>query len=296
MATRTWLDTDGDWENTANWSGATVPAEGDTAIIDSGNKAIVTNVDQSDVDAIILKVGPRFTGTIGTAAAPLKLGCASLQGAIDFNAPLCEGAHLQVVGAAGYSRTRVYNTSALPYGFHLLGGTVDIIHVAGGRAQLGGSVVAGQIMVHGRTPSAPFVQLESGLSFADDLTGLDSALIVFGGTVDSLAELTSVLQSGGKIDQRGTTTGDITGIVEMSGGLFVWRAPGSTVYQVDCFGGTFDGSRDATAKTLSASRVFTGGMIDIENGCGTIIQTAALKVYGGQYRGFTNPDIVIPPQ
>src|SRR5574343_311554 len=275
MATRTWLDTDGDWENTANWSGATVPAEGDTAIIDSGNKAIVTNVDQSDVDAIILKVGPRFTGTIGTAAAPLKLGCASLQGAIDFNAPLCEGAHLQVVGAAGYSRTRVYNTSALPYGFHLLGSTVDIIHVAGGRAQLGGSVVAGQIMVHGRTPSAPFVQLESRLSFADDLTGLDS---------------------GGRIDQRGTTTGDITGIVEMSGGLFVWRAPGSTVYQVDCFGGTFDGSRDATAKTLSASRVFTGGMIDIENGCGTIIQTAALKVYGGQYRGFTNPDIVIPPQ
>jgi len=57
----------------ANWSDATGFTTNAQLAIDSGSQAIVTNVDQSGVASGIeyLDVYPAFTGTIGTAAAPL---------------------------------------------------------------------------------------------------------------------------------------------------------------------------------------------------------------------------------
>lgn len=74
MANNVWLDVDGNWTNTANWSAGTVPASGDTVYILSGVQAIATNLNQSAVTLTNLIVGMGFTGTIGTASAALQIG------------------------------------------------------------------------------------------------------------------------------------------------------------------------------------------------------------------------------
>lgn len=76
MATRSWTDggTDGNWNSTANWSGATVPIAGDTVIIDTSSRSIQTNLDQSAVTLARLEIGSGFTGKIGTSANFLRVG------------------------------------------------------------------------------------------------------------------------------------------------------------------------------------------------------------------------------
>lgn len=73
MATNYWLDVDGNWTNTANWSLAAVPVAADDVYILAGSKAIITNLNQSAVTLASLTIGQGFTGTIGTASAYLQI-------------------------------------------------------------------------------------------------------------------------------------------------------------------------------------------------------------------------------
>ena len=74
MASNYWLDTNGDWTNTANWSTGSVPATGDTVYILSGAQQIITNLNQSSVTLAALYIGQGFTGAIGSASAYLQIG------------------------------------------------------------------------------------------------------------------------------------------------------------------------------------------------------------------------------
>lgn len=86
MATRTYNGTDGNWTNTANWSGATVPTTNDIVVIPkvANDITLDTNLDASakDFAAIIVQKGSNVT--IGTSGNPLKCACsgATLPGII----------------------------------------------------------------------------------------------------------------------------------------------------------------------------------------------------------------------
>ena len=60
----------GDWSDTANWSGATVPISTDDVTINQGNADIQTNLNQSAVTLASLTIGPGFSGSIGSTATP----------------------------------------------------------------------------------------------------------------------------------------------------------------------------------------------------------------------------------
>ena len=66
MATRRWLDVNGDWNNTANWSGGAVPVNGDDVYIEEGANNIVTNLNQSAVALNSLHIAKNFESNIGS--------------------------------------------------------------------------------------------------------------------------------------------------------------------------------------------------------------------------------------
>lgn len=69
-----WLDVDGNWTNTANWSTGVVPGNGDTVYILGGIQNIATNLNQSAVTVASLIIGMGFTGMIGTSSTYLQIG------------------------------------------------------------------------------------------------------------------------------------------------------------------------------------------------------------------------------
>ena len=78
MATRIWDSgigaTDLNFLTAANWSDNTAPIDGDTAIIASTSDAILGNL-ATGLDSMVFRIGPGFTGTLGTAALPLDIDC-----------------------------------------------------------------------------------------------------------------------------------------------------------------------------------------------------------------------------
>lgn len=77
MADRIWTGAvDGDWNNTGNWSGGQLPADGDDVIVQAGAGAMTTNLDRSGGSGLRLNLfvtDPGFTNNIGASGSPLTL-------------------------------------------------------------------------------------------------------------------------------------------------------------------------------------------------------------------------------
>ena len=109
MATRFWLDVSGDWNATANWSGATVPVSTDDVYILAGSQAINTNLGQSAVTLNSLHIGMGFLGTIGTSTTPLAISATTWE--IGVPAP---------AGSAATGSSRIW----IDFGINIFTGTV----------------------------------------------------------------------------------------------------------------------------------------------------------------------------
>lgn len=72
MATKTWLDVDGDWSNAANWGGA-IPVDDDDVVINAGSKSITAGLNQSGVQLNSLSITSGYTGNIGTNGTSLQI-------------------------------------------------------------------------------------------------------------------------------------------------------------------------------------------------------------------------------
>lgn len=63
-----------DWNTTANWSGGAVPNANDNVFFTAGSSDVLYGLDQSSAGSYNqMIVGPGYTGSIGTANAPLKV-------------------------------------------------------------------------------------------------------------------------------------------------------------------------------------------------------------------------------
>ena len=63
MATKTWLDVDGDWSNVANWGGS-LPVDDDDVVIAAGSKNITAGLNQSGINLHSLSITSGYTGNI----------------------------------------------------------------------------------------------------------------------------------------------------------------------------------------------------------------------------------------
>ena len=72
MATKTWLDVDGDWSNVANWGGS-LPVDDDDVVIAAGSKSITAGLNQSGINLHSLSITSGYTGNIGAPGASLQI-------------------------------------------------------------------------------------------------------------------------------------------------------------------------------------------------------------------------------
>ena len=104
MANRTLIgQTANSFNNTANWSGATVPVTGDVIFIPDGSYVITADVASAThgVEYCTINVGPNFTGQMGSTASPLQMGNTGGHTDLNYNAPGCTNFHLNAdIGAA----------------------------------------------------------------------------------------------------------------------------------------------------------------------------------------------------
>lgn len=262
MAVRTWQDVDGNWANTANWSGGAVPVDTDTIVIATGNKDIASGMDQSAVDPAAVYFGEDFSGTVGTPASPLKLGTVTM---FRYNASLCQSFNFW---PATCTTGVIEATHSIADAFYGSAGTWTKLIVLGGPSiRFGAATVLTAATIGQRRGSAtPIgVTIDSGVTL--------TAVRLSGGHVwCEAAAVTLEILGQGVWDHEGASTYDIT-TLNISGGRFNWKSAAGTITKVNAYGGVFDGSLDPRSKTITNMDAYAGAYVNINNGVNTITCT-----------------------
>lgn len=273
MVTRDWIGTDpgneGDWATAANWSGAAVPATGDTARLMTGTQSVTQGLDQSGVNLAQLLIGPDYSGNVASSANYLEIGATlvSMNG-------LGEAWLDCSTGSFNYDTIYVRGTGS---GRRLYTkGNVTNAHIMFGRY----TAVTGTIAdLYAEAISSD--TSEPDLEILDaDVTNLwqMSGVTLLNGT----GTITTLRCGGGTVTlQEGTCTN-----TEGWGGTIVANAPG-TYASVKMFKGRFDGSKDDRAKTITNGAAHFGATIDIFNSADNWTLTNPLEQFGGRIIGRT---------
>lgn len=252
MATTLWSGaTDGDPSNNANWSG-NAPANGDTAIIDSGSVDI-DGVDMSGVTPALIVIGPNYTGNIGTGTGDMW----------QINAT-------KLVIAGGGAAQYIDGTF----------GTLIVKRVGTGTQNL---YYAGNVtlaLFHKGTIQA--VSDTTTTMYVDALDSTNANL-----TVDVLAAtVTNMYLRYGNVDLTGagtiTTCYMDNGTLDVTAGTLVtlhqragtatWQTTNALTTAV-IYGGTFDASGNVQAKTITNLTAYGEAILNLDNGSGNITLT-----------------------
>lgn len=267
MSTRYWLDANGDWNNTANWSGATVPITGDTVYILSGSQNIATNLNQSSVALANLVIGMGFTGTIGTSSAYLQIsatkwtigapqsGNAAAVGSgrikIDFGSNAYSGIVLGVSNTTsdiGYEAVRILGSNA---------GNVLVMEAAGGTVGVGTTLatetanvseadVSAGTLNYGYGVTAGTVNVSANATF--NTNSVPTTVTVAAGgtaTIGGLGEVTTANSGGTMYLNNRPASGSMAGTVN--------------IY----YGGTVDFSKNSVAATVDTLNHYKGGTLNV---------------------------------
>lgn len=169
MATTvTWLDVDGNVNNTANYDDGAVPATGDSLYVPTSNKSVVTNpATMTAVDLVNLRFGNAVTGTWGTEAAPIEFGACT--GTCDVESPL---AQLLSLSFTSIPKLIIHDVGDIGNGgFFLEDGTItDLIIMGGGYIRLGADAgtITNLIVIGGSgTHPQPVVKIDAGATITN---------------------------------------------------------------------------------------------------------------------------------
>lgn len=239
MAANYYLNIDGNWTNTANWSRGSVPDNTDTVYILEGaaDRVIATNLPAATagINYAGLVIGPRFRGKIGSASTPLYIG--SVTASIKFDGALCQECHL-AVDTGDSSSIEILSCGSGPYALSLSG--------AGTWANIYGQATAGFVRVGTTTFTTTWnlggllIYVEAGATFgtmyqmgpaarAEILCAVGTLLESHGGNARLIAaeDKTYALLKvwGGRVSHEGSASPTITaahvgggGTLDMSGG------------------------------------------------------------------------------
>ena len=140
MATRIWQSTDGDWANTASWSGAAVPADGDSVYFPPSNsQAVTSGLGQSSIELVDMIVHPGFTAAIGSTGTLLDI---AISGSLLYYGS--GGLHVaSSLGSAATNIELILIAAASPGTLITIdsesgdAGTIPLIHLARGKVTFG---------------------------------------------------------------------------------------------------------------------------------------------------------------
>lgn len=134
MATKTWLDVDGDWSNASNWnsSGAPgIPVDDDDVVINAGSKNITAGLNQSAINLHSLSITSGYTGNIGAPGASLQIN-------VDGTTPTLFRVSMggQYIYWSGTTEVDLTVGSTGSGGFYMTGGSFASVKIVGGASGL----------------------------------------------------------------------------------------------------------------------------------------------------------------
>jgi len=324
MATCYWTGAaaDNSWNSNGNWSGV-VPVNDDTVIFDGrvttdANRNCTVGMDQSAVHIDYLRVMPSYTGTIGAANGPLKIGvdvnsyiggsgdyyiqCA--QGAADFTIPDTTIDSSGIVGLSSQKNAVAGNVSKWNI-VKVVRGTVyfyGLQDIADTGAEAGTCVSILYISPTSGRGAKVAVTIGDGCS--DNKNTVNINMFVLDGTVTCYSEINILYQFGGTVNIGGTTydmddADDDCTTLNLFDGTLAWEptdtaatpdsaSPSPTIGTVRVFGGTFDASGmlkkgDTTRPTISVMELYPGATANMDNGVtdSDSILISTLRKFGG---------------
>lgn len=281
MAIRTLInDINNDFNNTANWTGATVPVTGDTILCSEGNHEITTNVAFADhgVEHAIIQVEDQFTGQMGTAANPFELDNTGGNSTLVFDGPRTRDFHLDCNLDSAYVMRTHHQRESLS----IQGGTTTLIVVGGGTGLvLGAGGTFTTVEING--PGVD-VNIEDG--------NVITTLIATIGDVHCSTQVTTTKIYAGTVWLQGETkTFALIELNELAGACKL-ECDDSIITLLKAVRGMADGRMGRRPITITDAEAHFGGRLWYGR---HIIETNNAQIFGaGDYRGFGTPDMKYP--
>jgi hypothetical protein len=249
MATRTWLDQDGDWSNTSNWSGGSAPTASDDVEILEGEQDITTSLpgSGSGINYASLTVGPNFTGSIGTAGAPLYVGDVA---SVTYRSRLASQCFIAVDSGDDIAKLIVDGTGGTAYGLMIVAGTVtDAVVKSAQRFRIGASATVTTLRSVGQDV---VIVAESGST----LTTVNAVL----GNITCYGAAGTINMAGATWNHVGQTVFNVT-TLNLYSGTFHNHAGGGTTTTVNQHGGTYNanGGKGQT-RTVTTYNQYAGSL------------------------------------
>jgi hypothetical protein len=245
MATKVWTGTvSGNFGTAGNWAGGVAPANSDTLYI-AGTVAITAGLS-TGLTGINLIVDPTYTGTIGTSAGYLVIGCASFTFA---------GVGVSYIDLDSSNIAAIVTATATPgstgtYGLYLKGSNLASLSVSGGYVALAGldgetsTVATARVSGQGAN-----VLLNTGVT-------LTTASVSSGNLIVGCAATTVTVNSGTCTTQG---SGAITTIALVGGTLYPYSS--GTVTTLTITGGTASFIGYPVARTVTNLKLNPGGTL-----------------------------------
>lgn len=274
MATVTWLNADGNINNTANYSTGAKPSNGDSLDIPKADQTVTTNpTGLGAINLLNSTIGVAFTGQWGSTSAPITYGTCT--GTLKINAPR---AGLISVAPTAWPSVQVVDCGASQSPLYFSSGTyTDLVILGGGLIIVGASCTVTNLHVIGGqgTRPSPNVRIDAGAAVTN--------LYAQAGNIDTYAAITNSKISGtARLNYLGDSAINST-TVEVYGSLARMDVYAQGTHSsVKAFaGGVFDASKDSRTKTVTAAYAHTNSTIIL--GSHVAFTTAVMR--GGRILG-----------
>lgn len=263
MATKNWTGGSSSvFATAANWSDAAAPADDDIFYFD--NNSVSVDGAATGMDNTTTHVGPNYSGTIGSSAAPLNLSGTTTPNIVRFNGLLCPASYWSAGNVSG-NTFYVYGTSGLTNACNIAGVWTDVF-VLGGNVVITGTITTLHIL-----STSAIVTVSSGAT----VTTVNHRR---GNTVSAVAH-TTVNVWGGEFKTY-TLTAVTVGTANVNGGTYRFHSRGGTISTLVANGGLTSTVGQESVHVITAGTVNVGATLDCNPGTtGTITQRGG-KVFG----------------
>ena len=270
MADRYWTDggADGDWTDTSNWSGATVPVNGDNVYIEEGDNNITLNLNQSAVALNSLNIAQNFTKQIGTESAALQVGASTVNIGYTRGSDSPSGSDLIHLDLGSATAAQVFVTATASSA-----GTGIVTHplrIIGNKSDhdifISGSSRVSVMDDPADTGEVRKIVSQDSAQVSIGIPGISSdptvaTLEVLGGEAVCWCALTTLNTNGGTVTTQGG--GAIT-TASVRGGTLVANSTG-TITTLNLYGGGADFTQTQAARTVTNCNLYRDGSITMDD-------------------------------
>ena len=269
MATRRWKTTaDGNWGTAGNWEEGAAPVNGDDVYFLAGSVSVTAGLDQNTVALTSLRIGPGYTGSIGTSSADMRVDATTFDFAGGGTSYYFAGAYANVIvkGGTGTNMLHFGKTTAADV-------DIDSLKIVGpevrGTVTVNNSTVLDAVVMQS-CPSA-------ALTIGSSVTSFDS-IDMDNGVVSCASACAAFNVDGGALTH---TTGAVTTITMEGNGTIFYNSSG-TITTANVYGGTLSFINNATsAVIITAGSVYPGGIIDLRSALRNVTTTNGITCYNG---------------